>query len=53
MSNEKRDIRRKLRMFQHAEKIGNARKACWYFGVAGQASTDGEMREEARRDKLQ
>jgi len=33
MKNEQRDIQRKLRVLQHAEKIGNARKACRYFGV--------------------
>ena len=33
MSNEERDIQRKLKVLQHAEKIGNARKACRYFGV--------------------
>lgn len=33
MMNEERDIQRKLRVLQHAEKIGNARKACRYFGV--------------------
>ena len=33
MTNEARDIQRKLRVLQHAEKIGNARKACRYFGV--------------------
>ena len=33
MTNEERDIQRKLRVLQHAEKIGNARKACRYFGV--------------------
>ena len=32
MTNEERDIQRKLRVLQHAEKIGNARKACRYFG---------------------
>ncbi len=34
MKNRESDIRRKLRALQHAEKIGNARKACRYFGVA-------------------
>jgi len=34
MTNEQREIQRKLRVLQHAEKIGNARKACRYFGVA-------------------
>ena len=33
MTNEQRDIQRKFRVLQHAEKIGNARKACRYFGV--------------------
>lgn len=33
MTNEEREIQRKLRVLQHAEKIGNARKACRYFGV--------------------
>ena len=33
MTNEERDIQRKLKVLQHAEKIGNARKACRYFGV--------------------
>jgi len=34
MTDEQRNIQRKLRVLQHAEKIGNARKACRYFGVA-------------------
>ncbi|MDG1334579.1 MAG: IS481 family transposase, partial [Tateyamaria sp.] len=33
MTNEERDIQRKLRVLRHAEKIGNARKACRYFGI--------------------
>ena len=33
MTNEERDIQRKLGVLKHAEKIGNARKACRYFGV--------------------
>ena len=33
MTNEERDIQRKLKVLQHAEKIGNARKACRYFGI--------------------
>ena len=33
MTNEERDIQRELKVLQHAEKIGNARKACRYFGV--------------------
>lgn len=33
MTNEERDIHRKLKVLQHAEKIGNARKAGRYFGI--------------------
>lgn len=33
MTNEERNIQRKLKVLQHAEKIGNARKACRYFGI--------------------
>ena len=33
MTNEERDIQRKLKVLKHAEKIGNACKACRYFGV--------------------
>jgi hypothetical protein len=33
MTNEKRDIQRKLRVLQHAEKIGSTRDGCWYLGV--------------------
>ena len=33
MANEELDIQRKLRVLQHAEKIGNARQACRYFGI--------------------
>lgn len=34
MSKSKRDIKRKLRVLNHAKKIGNIRKACRYFGVS-------------------
>ena len=34
MTNEERDIQRKLKVLQHVEKIGNARKACRYFGIS-------------------
>ena len=33
MTNEERDIQRGLRVLQHAEKVGNARNACRFFGV--------------------
>ena len=34
MSKAKQDIRRKLRVLNHAKKIGNIRKTCRYFGVS-------------------
>ena len=34
MTNEQREIQRKLRVLQHAEKIGNVHKACRYFRIA-------------------
>lgn len=33
MTTEEREIQRKLRVLQHAEQIGDARKACRYFGI--------------------
>ena len=34
MTNEDRDIQRKFSVHHHAEKIGNARKACrFFFGI--------------------
>jgi ACT domain-containing protein len=33
MTNEERDIHRKLKLLQHAEKIGNVHKGCSYFDV--------------------
>ena len=35
MTNEERDIQRKLKVLQHAEKIGNARKAAGILASAG------------------
>ena len=43
MANEQRDIQRKLRVLQHAEKIGNARKACRYFWVGWSSFYRGGM----------
>jgi ACT domain-containing protein len=31
---EKRDIKRKLNLINHAKEIGNVKKACWYFGIS-------------------
>ncbi len=33
MTNEDREIQRKVKVLQHAEKIGNVHKACRYFGI--------------------
>jgi len=33
-SKAKRDIKRKLRVLNHAKKIGNIKKACRYCGVS-------------------
>lgn len=33
MNSDQRDIRRKLRVLEHAEKIGDVSKACRYFGI--------------------
>jgi len=43
LTNEERDIQRKLRVLQHAEKIGNARKTCQYFGIGRSIFIDGVM----------
>jgi len=37
MTNDQREIRRKLRVLQHAEESGNVHKTCRYFGI-GRAS---------------
>jgi transposase len=34
MNNAQRDVLRKKRVLEHAERIGNVRKACHYFGVS-------------------
>jgi hypothetical protein len=43
MTNEERDIQRELRVLQHAEKTGHARKACRYFGIGRSSFLDGVM----------
>jgi hypothetical protein len=53
MSNEKRDIHCKLECFNTPGKSAMRTKRAGILGLAGLASTDGERREEARRDKLQ
>ena len=35
MSNEEREIRRKLRVLEHADQSGNIRLTCRYFGIPG------------------
>ncbi len=34
MTHDQREIRRKKRVLEYAERIGNIKKACRYFGVA-------------------
>jgi len=34
MTDEEREIRRKKRILEHAERIGNINETCRYFGVA-------------------
>ena len=34
MTNDQREIHRKKRVLEYAERIGNIKKACRYFGVA-------------------
>ena len=53
MSNEKRDIQRKLECFNMPGRSAMPAKRTCILGFAGLASTDGEMREEALGDKLQ
>ena len=33
MTNEQREFQRKLKVLEHAKKIGNVNKACRYFGM--------------------
>ena len=37
MNNDQREVCRKLRILQHADKIGDVSKTCRYFGI-GRAS---------------
>ena len=34
MTNEQREIHRKKRVLEHAERVGNVNKTCRYYGVA-------------------
>ena len=34
MTSDQREIRRKLRILEHAEKVGDVSKTCRYFGIA-------------------
>ena len=43
MTNEERDIQRKLKVLQHVEKIGNTRKAAGILASAGPVFIDGVM----------
>ena len=44
MTNEERDIQRKLRVLQHAKKIGNAANHADISGLEDPAYIDGETR---------
>ncbi len=37
MTNDQREIQRKLRVLEHAKRIGSVSKTCRYFGI-GRAS---------------
>jgi hypothetical protein len=51
MTSNQREIRRKLRILEHAEATGNVGKTCRYFaGSAAPASIDGD-RSIWRREK--
>ena len=41
MSSDQREIRRKFRILQHAEKVGSVSKPVCTLGLAGPASIDG------------
>ena len=44
MTQEERDIRRKLRIFKHAEERGNVSKTCRYFGISRSAYYNWKLR---------
>jgi transposase InsO family protein len=46
MSKADRDIRRKLRVFHYAEKVGDISKACRHFGISRQTFYDWKHRYE-------
>ena len=48
MTNEQREIHRKKRVFEHAERVGNVNKTCRYFGVARSGSQVGILNEIRR-----
>ena len=44
----KRDIRRKLTILKHAEKIRKVRKTCRYYGISGQPFYNWKKRYTAK-----
>jgi transposase InsO family protein len=46
MSKAERDIKRKLRVFQYAEKVGDISRACRHFGISRQSFYDWKRRYE-------
>ncbi len=47
----KRDIRRKLKILEHAEKIGNVRKTCRYYGISRQSFYNWKKRYVEKGDE--
>ncbi len=46
MTRDQREIHRKKRILEYAERIGNINKACRYFGVASMTATAGGNGEQ-------
>ena len=46
MSKAERDMKRKLRVFQYAQKVGDISKACRHFGISRQSFYDWKHRYE-------
>jgi transposase len=51
MTKAQRDILRKRRVLEHAERIGNVRKTCRYFGVSRSVSNLWKKAYETHGDK--
>lgn len=53
MTRDQHEIRRKLRILEHADKIGDVSKTCRYFGIGraclGSPSRDGAAKPESEQ----